>query len=115
MTARELEALLSLIGDARHVVIGTALDPASRADGSFSASRAGGSGAGHADAPSVPRPVSAVTASVAAVSARTENVSPVRTAKRVTRMLARTGSVISSPTIVVRTTQRHANKPAPKT
>ncbi|MFJ9780013.1 hypothetical protein ACIRSS_10550 [Amycolatopsis sp. NPDC101161] len=33
MTDAELEALVRLIGPARHVVIGTAADPASRADG----------------------------------------------------------------------------------
>ncbi|MEU8634048.1 hypothetical protein AB0C38_17875 [Amycolatopsis sp. NPDC048633] len=33
MTDAELEALVKLIGGARHIVIGTAADPASRADG----------------------------------------------------------------------------------
>jgi hypothetical protein len=33
MTDAELEALVRLIGPARHVVLGTAADPASRADG----------------------------------------------------------------------------------
>ncbi|MCR6483733.1 hypothetical protein M8542_12985 [Amycolatopsis sp. OK19-0408] len=33
MTDAELEALVRLIGPARHIVLGTAADPASRADG----------------------------------------------------------------------------------
>jgi hypothetical protein len=42
MTPAELEALLGLIGPARHIVIGTATDPASRADGARIASAWGG-------------------------------------------------------------------------
>jgi len=42
MTAAELEALVRLIGPARHIVIGTATDPVSRADGARIASAWGG-------------------------------------------------------------------------
>ncbi|GLY40571.1 hypothetical protein Amsp01_065940 [Amycolatopsis sp. NBRC 101858] len=42
MTDAELEALLQLIGEARHVVIGTAADAASRADGARIAETWGG-------------------------------------------------------------------------
>lgn len=42
MTEAELEAVLRLIGPARHVVIGTATDPASRADGTCIATTWGG-------------------------------------------------------------------------
>ncbi|WIX99273.1 hypothetical protein QRX60_35210 [Amycolatopsis mongoliensis] len=42
MTDAELEALVGLIGQARHVVIGTAADPVSRADGERIAAAWGG-------------------------------------------------------------------------
>jgi CelD/BcsL family acetyltransferase involved in cellulose biosynthesis len=42
MTPAELEALLGLIGGARHIVLGTAADPRSRADGARIASAWGG-------------------------------------------------------------------------
>ncbi|VVJ18608.1 Uncharacterised protein [Amycolatopsis camponoti] len=42
MTAAELEALVKLIGEARHIVLGTAADPASRADGERIAEAWGG-------------------------------------------------------------------------
>jgi hypothetical protein len=42
MTSEELDALVRLIGRARHVVIGTAADPASRAGGARIASAWGG-------------------------------------------------------------------------
>ena len=42
MTNAELEALLGLIGQARHIVIGTAADPVSRADGERIATAWGG-------------------------------------------------------------------------
>ncbi|MGW5723781.1 hypothetical protein ACWEVP_46980 [Amycolatopsis sp. NPDC003865] len=42
MTDAELEALVRLIGPARHVVIGTTTDPASRADGERIAEAWGG-------------------------------------------------------------------------
>ncbi|WP_284746295.1 hypothetical protein [Amycolatopsis sp. RTGN1] len=42
MTDAELEALVKLIGGARHVAIGTAADPASRADGARIAETWGG-------------------------------------------------------------------------
>jgi hypothetical protein len=42
MTDAELEALLKLIGGARHIVIGTATDPASRADSERIAATWGG-------------------------------------------------------------------------
>ncbi|NBH06914.1 hypothetical protein [Amycolatopsis sp. SID8362] len=42
MTPRELEALVRLIGPARHIVLGTAADPVSRADGDRIAAAWGG-------------------------------------------------------------------------
>ncbi|MEV7099539.1 hypothetical protein AB0M80_42615 [Amycolatopsis sp. NPDC051045] len=42
MTSAELEALLGLLGRARHIVIGTAADPASRAGGERIAEAWGG-------------------------------------------------------------------------
>ncbi|MEV7044416.1 hypothetical protein [Amycolatopsis sp. NPDC051061] len=42
MTDAELEALVNLIGRARHIVLGTAADPASRADGERIAAAWGG-------------------------------------------------------------------------
>jgi hypothetical protein len=42
MTDAELEALVKLIGQARHIVIGTAADPVSRADGERIATTWGG-------------------------------------------------------------------------
>ena len=42
MTDAELEALVKLIGPARHIVLGTATDPASRADGERIAEAWGG-------------------------------------------------------------------------
>jgi hypothetical protein len=42
MTDAELDAVVALIGDARHVVLGTAADPASRAGGARIASAWGG-------------------------------------------------------------------------
>ncbi|MGW4527613.1 hypothetical protein [Amycolatopsis sp. NPDC004378] len=42
MTGPELDALLGLIGRARHIVLGTAADPASRADGERIAAAWGG-------------------------------------------------------------------------
>jgi hypothetical protein len=42
MTSAELEALLGLLGRARHIVLGTATDPASRADGERIAEAWGG-------------------------------------------------------------------------
>jgi len=42
MTDAELEALVKVLGEARHAVIGTAADPASRADGARIAAAWGG-------------------------------------------------------------------------